>query len=107
MTTTTATTLHCPSWCDGDHKDDVHRSVLWTDENFDMKRVKVSLINFEEVMGNDYSGVPEIALTVVDPEDEAHHSVELWLSFAMVGELVQQLTHALVMAAVETDEANR
>src|SRR5450759_5998548 len=93
MTTTTPTTT-CPTWCDGAHDagDDVHRAVLWTDEQFDMKRVQVSLINYEAV------GDTEVGLQVSDDDKQ----LELWLSWAMVGELVQQLTHALVMATVET-----
>ena len=97
MTATTPTTT-CPSWCDRAHDaGDVHRAVLWTDEQFDMKRVQVSLINYEAV------GDTEVGLQVSDDDKQ----LELWLSWAMVGELVQQLTHALVMAAVETAEVTR
>ena len=91
----------CPSWCDRAHDaGDVHRAVLWTDEQFDMKRVQVSLVNYEAA-GD--TGDTEVGLQISDDDKQ----LELWLSWAMVGELVQQLTHALVMAAVETAEANR
>ena len=93
MTTVTAT--HCPAWCDHEHKDGVHRMALWTDENFDMKRVGVSLINYDDRYGP--SDIPEISLTVSDPENEV--GVELWLSPVMAAQLVSQLTNAIAEAA--------
>jgi len=102
MTTTAVVevTTTCPVWCDRAHDaGDVHRAVL-SDEQFDMKRVQVSLVNYEAA-GD--TGDTEVGLQISDDDKQ----LELWLSWAMVGELVGQLTHALVMAAIETAEATR
>jgi len=97
MTTTTKTAptaLHCPAWCDGAHEDpSYHRAILWAEE-LDEYPVAVSLFNYDEALGYDVVGAPEVSLELGE--------AEVWLSLSMAANLVRQLTEAIVKAAEAT-----